>query len=73
MLPVALQNKPIDNEVLNYIKELHFKILELEEKYSLLAYKRFARSAERYSSDDKQQLLFTAEAETTEDAEKDQG
>ena len=72
MLPVALQNKPIDNEVLNYIKELHFKILELEEKYSLLVYKRFARSAEQLHLDDKQQLLFTAEAEANETAEEDE-
>ena len=71
MLPVALQQKTIDNEVLNYIKELQFKILEMEEKYSLLIYKRFARSAEKIQVGDNQQLLFTAEAETQAVAEEE--
>jgi len=69
MLPVALQNKTIDNDVLKYIKELQFEILKIKEEYALLIYKRFARSAERLPIDEKQQLLFTCEAETTEETE----
>ena len=70
MLPAALQNKKIDNEVLNYIKELQFEILKIGEEFDLLVYKRFARSAERLLIDDKQQLLFTIEAETSEAEEE---
>ena len=33
-----------------------------------MAYKRFVRSAEQVPADEKQQLLFTREAETAEDA-----
>ena len=69
MLPVALQNKTIDNEVLNYIKELQYEILKIKEEYALLIYKRFARSAEQLPVDEKQQLLFTGEAETAEETE----
>jgi len=51
-----------------YIKELEtgYKTLQLEhevlqEKYDLLVYKRFARSAEQMLADEKQQPLFAAE------------
>jgi transposase len=86
MLPVALQNKTIDNEVLDYInaiktnyeqqiktlasnvKEYQFKYDELKERYDLLIYKRFARSAEQLLKDEKQQLLFNSEAGSEEAA-----
>jgi transposase len=43
--------------------------LELKERYDLLIYKRFGRSAEQLLADEKQQLLFTEEAEQVEAAE----
>src|SRR5215510_398468 len=75
MLPVALQHKTIDNEIIDYINELQnnfesrlreseHKYLELKEQYDLLLYKRFGRSAEQLLADDKQQLLFTEQTET---------
>jgi transposase len=46
------------------IKESEHKYLVLQERYDLLLYKRFARSAEQMRSDTGQQLLFAAEEET---------
>lgn len=73
MLPVALQHKTIDKEVLDYInaliddaREYHTKYLEIKEQYDLLVYKRFCRSAEQLLTEDTQPLLFTQEAETVE-------
>jgi transposase len=88
MLPIALQQKTIDKDVLDYftgyiknietnyeqqiqtltsniieLKEYQFKYDELKEKYDLLVYRRFARSAEQLLADEKQQMLFTSEAE----------
>jgi transposase len=78
MLNQAIQKENLSHEVINYIKELEtnlqeyqYKYLEIKEKYDLLVYKRFARSAEQLLADDKQPLLFTEEAreaETTEEA-----
>ena len=45
------------------IKETEYKYLELKERYDLLIYKRFARSAEQLLNDDKQQSLFAEEGE----------
>ena len=42
------------------------KYLEIKERYDLLIYKRFMRSAEQFT-DNKQQQLFTPEAEAVED------
>jgi len=60
----------VDVTVRDYIKELETKIketeykyLELKERYDLLIYKRFARSAERLLENDRQQSLFTEEVE----------
>ena len=60
----------------NYEKEIHKlknnaieyenKYLEIKERYDLLIYRRFMRSAEQIPFDDKQQLLFTPEADPVE-------
>jgi len=64
------------------LKETEFKYQEikseyliLKERYDLLLYKRFARSAERLTADDKQLSLFTEEeeAEQTTTAEPETG
>jgi len=78
MLNQAVQKETLNPEVANYIRELEtnlkeyqYKYLEIKEKYDLLVYKRFARSAEQLLADDKQPSLFTeeaGEAETTEEA-----
>ena len=55
------------------IKELQFKYLEIKERYDLLIYKKFVRSAEQLLADKSQSLLFTEEGEKTEVAkEKDE-
>ena len=51
------------------ILEYQNKYLEIKERYDLLVYKRFVRSAERLPPDDTQQLLFTSEADEPEAAE----
>jgi len=43
------------------LKEYKYKYLELQERYDLLLYKRFVRSAEKILSDEKQLRLFTSE------------
>jgi len=68
-------------ELINYIKKIEtdnqqlqiyqHKYLELKERYDLLVYKRFCRSAEQLLSDDKQQSLFVEEAEQTESSKED--
>ena len=66
-----MQIETLDNaSLINYIKELETnlkeyenKYLELKERYDLLIYKRFVRSAERLLADDKQQSLFAEEPE----------
>ena len=54
------------NEEIKVLREYQYKYLELKERYDLLVYKRFVRSAEQIPFDDKQQLLFTPEAEPVE-------
>jgi transposase len=79
-----MPNKAIQLETLgtaaliNYIKELEtnlqeyqYKYLEMKEKYGLLVYKRFARSAEQLLADDKQPLLFVEEAGELETKEEE--
>ena len=46
--------------------EYENKYLEIKERYDVLIYKRFVRSAEQIPFDDKQALLFTPEAEPVE-------
>jgi len=46
--------------------EYENKYLEIKERYTLLIYKKFLRSAEQIPYDDKQQLLFTSEADPVE-------
>jgi transposase len=50
------------NKIKNDAIEYQNKYLEIKERYALLVYKRFVRSAERVTADDKQPLLFTPEA-----------
>ena len=72
----TLQLETLNPEVRNYIRKLETdnkriielesfknKYYELKERYDLLIYKRFCRSAEELLSDDKQQSLFTEESE----------
>jgi transposase len=58
------QIKELQNNFEARIKESEHKYLILQERYDLLLYKRFARSAEQMRSEGGQQLLFTAEGET---------
>ena len=65
-----LQLETLEPAILNYIRQLESNLNEikndyliLKEKYDLAIYKRFARSAEQFPIDDKQQLLFTEEPE----------
>ena len=68
----AIQLETLDPAIINYIKELETnynlrlkesenRYLELKERYDLLVYKRFARSAEQLLADKKQPLLFATE------------
>ena len=69
----ALQLETINPAVRNYIRELEifkYKYLELKERYDLLLYKRFARSAEQLQAD-KQQPLFAEEPEPTSPEEEE--
>ena len=50
----------------NNVIEYENKYLEIKERYDLLIYRRFMRSAEQIPFDDKQQLLFTPEADPAE-------
>ena len=72
----TLQLEKLNPTVLNYINELilenqrlknfeayKYKYLELKERYDILIYKRFCRSAEQLLADNKQQLLFPEEPE----------
>ena len=72
----TLQLETLNPEVLTYIRKLEtdnkriieletykHKYYELKERYDLLIYKKFSRSAEELLSDDKQQSLFTEESE----------
>jgi len=68
----ALQLETLNPEVRNYIKRIEAdnlrlknfenKYIELKERYDLLVYKRFCRSAEELLSDGRQQSLFTEES-----------
>jgi hypothetical protein len=56
-----------DNQKLTSgIKKLKFENMVLQEKYDLLAYKRFARSSEQETGDNARQSLFDEEAGRTE-------
>jgi len=52
------------------VLEYRNKYLEMEERYKLLIYKRFVRSAERIPADYRQPLLFGREAGEPADAEE---
>ena len=63
-LKAGYENKIIKlkNEAIEYQN----KYIAIKEKYDLLIYKRFMRSAEKTPSDENQQLLFANEAEPAE-------
>jgi uncharacterized protein YfbU (UPF0304 family) len=61
-----LRLKELQHNFEALIKESEHKYLILQERYDLLLYKRYARSAEQLRADTGQQLLFTTEGETTE-------
>ena len=56
----------LQNNFEKRLNEYQYKYLEIKERYDLLIYKRFMRSAERIPLDDKQQLLFTDETQPQE-------
>lgn len=58
------------NELETNLKNIQFEHEVLKEKYDLLVYKRFARSAEQLLADEKQPLLFNSEQAKEEDAAK---
>ena len=62
--------KELQNNYESKIKEAEYKYLEIKERYDLLIYKRFVRSAEQILSNEKQPLLFTTEPETSEKLEE---
>ena len=47
----------------NDVIEYQNKYLEIKERYDLLIYKQYMRSAEQIPVDDKQQLLFSCESQ----------
>ena len=49
------------------IKETEWKYLEIKERYDILMYKKFGRSAEQILAGEKQLPLFTIEAEPQEE------
>jgi transposase len=59
-------NQKLKNNVVEY----HNKYLEIKERYDLLIYKQYMRSAEQIPSDDNQQLLFSPETEPIETSEQ---
>ena len=54
------------NEIILDLLEYQNKYLEIKERYDLLVYKRFMRSAERLPADTNQPLLFTREEKEAE-------
>ena len=62
--------KELENNYERRIKESEYKYLEIKERYDLLLYKRFGRSAEQLLADEKQPLLFTDESKETEKTNK---
>jgi len=62
--------KELQSNYESKIKEAEYKYLEIKERYDLLVYKRFVRSAEQILADEKQPPLFTGEPATTETPEE---
>ena len=60
------QIEELKNNYERRLMEYKNKYLVLEEQYNLLIYKRFVRSAEQILADEKQQMLFTEEAQEVE-------
>jgi len=53
----------VENQRLKELETYKYKYLELKERYDVLIYKKYMRSAEDLLVDDKQQALFTEELE----------
>jgi transposase len=60
------------NTLKNDVIEFQHKYLYIKERYDLLIYKRFARSAEQLQLDDKQNLLFVETAEEPQAPEQEE-
>ena len=54
------------------VNEYQWKYLEIKERYDLLVYKRFMRSAEQIPADKNQVLLFASEEKETEAVQKEE-
>jgi transposase len=68
------KHKELQHTLEAKIKESEYQYLEMKEKYDLLVYKRFVRSAEQLTANEKQQPLFIEETDKTADtAEKQTG
>jgi transposase len=61
------------NEIIIDLLEYQNKYLEIKERYDLLIYKRFMRSAERLPADANQPLLFAREEKEAEAAQEEEG
>jgi len=79
-LQLESRNKELEGKIIELkeyqskyyeLKEYESKYYELKEKYDLLVYKRFVRSAEQLLLDEKQQLLFTEEETQKPEGEKE--
>jgi len=62
-LQLEKRNQELEKNIVE-LKSYHHKYILLKEKYELLVYKRFGRSAEQLLADEKQLLLFTDEADS---------
>ena len=60
------------NKLKNNAIEYQNKYLEIKERYDLLIYKRFMRSAEQIPQDENQPSLFTEEAEPEKTTEQEE-
>jgi transposase len=74
-----MQVETLDAPVRDYIKQLETSLreyqhryLEIKERYDLLVYRRFVRSAEQLLADEKQQPLFVEETDKTAGATEKQ-
>jgi transposase len=65
---IETRNKELERVIIE-LQEYQYKYLQIKERYDLLVYKRFGRSAEQLLADEKQRLLFTEETKKGETAE----
>ena len=60
------------NEIIANLLEYQSKYLQIKERYDLLVYRKFMRSAEQLPADEKQPLLFASEGKETEAVQKEE-